>query len=131
MHGAGRYELSTMHKNSLVDSSKWYSWSEEIGINHVSAFHTFIPSLSDTFKKPKTAGIKPNQRSKKGCKTPDIMQDRLSHTADHVDRTPSSSNYLHSSFSHHSPSTLEIRFPDLRSPPKRANFFRSKLSRSI
>ena len=76
LHGAGRYELSTTHQKFFVDSSKWHSWSEERRSNHIRAFHNFQPSFSDKFKKPKTAGRKPNYQKKTRSVTPDIIQDR-------------------------------------------------------
>lgn len=135
LHGAGRYELALPYQKFFVDSSKWHSWSEERRNNHIKAFYNFIPSFSDKFPKPKTAGRKPNYQKKTKVTEPEIVQDRHDNetTSEMQETLPISQSIHGTSVMVQNESAIEIRFQDPRNPPEKMFelFFRKNLSRAI
>ena len=78
LYGAGNYRLAESYRKFLVKSSEWHNWSEKRRHDHVSKFRKYVPTMSDSFTKPRNSGKKPSDRQSQRTIEPDVIIDRLS-----------------------------------------------------
>lgn len=78
LYGAGNYRLAESYRKFLVKSSEWHNWSEKRRHDHVSKFREYVPTMSDSFTKPRNSGKKPSDRQSQRTIEPDVIIDRLS-----------------------------------------------------
>ena len=58
LRGLGKFRLAPGYERFLVDPVKWNKWGPERQKQHITAFRAFTPLASDTYQKPKSAGLK-------------------------------------------------------------------------
>ena len=76
LYGSGSYVLTQQYSKFKVDTKIWHGWSEKKRKDHVKAFRSYRPTLTDQFTKPKSAGKKPSQKRQKKNPAPDVVEDR-------------------------------------------------------
>ncbi|XP_065060451.1 uncharacterized protein LOC135687737 [Rhopilema esculentum] len=65
LRGIGRYRLAPGYESFYVDPSKWNQWSVKRRQQHIDAFFAFMPSQSQCYEKPASAGLKTAPRVKR------------------------------------------------------------------
>ena len=65
MYGQGKYRLAPGYDHFYVEPTKWFKWSQERKDQHIRVFREFVPNIAETYKKPKNAGLKGNEKNKK------------------------------------------------------------------
>ncbi len=78
LRGFGRYCLADGYKKFFVEPSKWNQWSPQRRQQHDDQFFTFVPSQSQYYKKPASAGLKKAPRTQRRVEKeePQLFLDR-------------------------------------------------------
>eukprot|EP00112_Aurelia_sp_Birch-Aquarium-sp1_P021630 Seg5874.1 transcript_id=Seg5874.1/GoldUCD/mRNA.D3Y31 product="hypothetical protein" protein_id=Seg5874.1/GoldUCD/D3Y31 len=65
LRGVGRYRLADGYEKFFVESSKWNQWSPQRRQQHADQFFSSIPTQSQCYKKPASAGLKKAPRAQR------------------------------------------------------------------
>eukprot|EP00794_Sanderia_malayensis_P013682 gene13682-biopygen10980 len=78
LRGLGRYRLANGYETFFVEPTKWNQWSPQRRQQHADQFFAFIPSQSQCYRKPASAGLKkpPKVPRRVSMQEPEIFIDR-------------------------------------------------------